>query len=95
MRTSLVLIALMFAASAAVASGNPGQTCRPSTPPEHPFTEEEHPGLAIGLNEDSSGRTVGDAISDLAQISDDDEGGPPILRDLLRDDVGLDCPKAR
>jgi hypothetical protein len=83
----------MFLATPVLGAKGSGQTCRPSAPPERPVSSEDNnPGAGVGLNEDLSGRVIGDLISDLARVREE-ETGPPIVRDILRDEVGADCPK--
>jgi hypothetical protein len=94
MRIAALFTVAVFLSSPVSAARNDGQMCRPSAPPERPVSSEDNnPGAGVGLNEDLSGRVVGDLISDLAKVREE-ERGPPIVRDILRDEVGLDCSKA-
>ena len=90
-----VLSALAIAfSSAPVSSQGYGQVCTPDGPPDRPVgSEDNNPGAGIGLNDDLTGRDVGRAISEAARIREA-ETGPPVVRDIVRDEVGNDCAKS-
>jgi hypothetical protein len=90
----VVFIALAIASSSAPASSQGyGQVCTPDGPPQRPVgSEDNNPGAGIGLNDDVSGRDVGRGISEAARIREA-ETGPPLVRDIARDEVGNDCAK--